>query len=150
MQRFSHQALLLRTKVELTRRKECLLKSIISLVTKWLGLESAIPLERVVKIIKGTVRRSRWHPSVDLKLKMTKVGDSASSRFNLCTKFNGEKVSQQICETTLRVRSKVAPQCYECQGIGHLAKECPAQRRRGRTRNSPGRENPSERLRSRC
>ena len=34
---------------------------------------------------------------------------------------------------------------YECKGLGHFAEECPAQRkRRGRTRNSPVKWNPSE------
>jgi hypothetical protein len=47
MQRFSRQALLLRTKVQLIRRKEHLLMSIISLVPKWSGSESAILLERL-------------------------------------------------------------------------------------------------------
>jgi hypothetical protein len=152
MQRFSRQTLLLRTKVELTRRKEHLIMLTISLVPKWSRLESAMPLEKASEIVECTVRVGRLHPSDWLKLEMSKVADSASSLFNffnLCTKFNGEKISQQICETTLRVRSKVAPQYYKCQGIGHFAKECPAQRRRGRTRNSPGKGNPNERSRSR-
>jgi hypothetical protein len=89
----------------------------ISLVPKWSRLESAIPLENALEIVECTVKRGRWHPSVELKLEMSKVADSASSLFKLCTKFHKEKISQQICETTLRVRSKVAPQYYECQGI---------------------------------
>jgi hypothetical protein len=88
-----------------------------------------MPLEKALEIIKCTVKRGRWHPYDWLKLKMSKVADSASSLFNLGTKFNGEKISQQICETTLRVRSKVTPQYYKCQGIGNFAKKCPAQRR---------------------
>jgi hypothetical protein len=107
MQSFSRQALLSRTKVELTRRKEHLLMFTISLVPKWSGLESAIPLEKALEIIKGTVKRGRWHPSEWLKLEMSKVADSASSLFNLYTKSNGEKISQEICETTIRVKYKV-------------------------------------------
>jgi hypothetical protein len=62
MQRFSSQALLLRTKVELTRRKEHLLMLTISLVPKWSGLESAIPPKKALEIVVGTVRVGRWQP----------------------------------------------------------------------------------------
>jgi len=52
-------------------------------------------------------------------------------------------------ETTYSKRSKTALQCYECQGIGHFTKNCPArQRRRGKTKNSHGKRKPSERLMS--
>jgi hypothetical protein len=121
----------------------------ISIVPKWSPLESDMPLEKALEFMKGTVKRERWHLSGWLKLEMPKVADTASSFFNLCTKFNREKISQQICETTLRVRSMVASQYYKCQGIGYFSKECPAQRRRLRKRNSPGKGNPSERSRSR-
>jgi hypothetical protein len=35
--------------------------------------------------------------------------------------------------------------CYECEGRGHFARECPTRIKRGQTRDSPGRKNPSER-----
>jgi len=48
-------------------------------------------------------------------------------------------------ESTFRDRPKTALRCYECQGIGHFTKECPArQKRRGKRQNSPGKKNPSE------
>jgi len=59
MQKSSRQALLLKSKAELTRRKEHLLMSTISLVPKWSGSESAIPLEKVIEIIEDTVRIGR-------------------------------------------------------------------------------------------
>jgi hypothetical protein len=151
MQRFNHQALLLRTKVELTRRKKHLLMLTISLVPKWSGSESAIPLEKALYIIKCTVKRGQWHPSVDLKLEMSKVADAASSLFKSCPKFDKEKMSWKKLGSTLSVRSKAASQYYKCQGIGNFVKECPAQRRRRwRTRNSPRKGNPSEPSRLRC
>ena len=149
MQNSSRQVFLLEAKAELIRRKEHLLMSIISFVTKWSDAESAIPLEKLIENNEGTARIGRWHPSDGSKLEKSQVADPASSRFNLGPKFQRERTAGQKFETTLRVRPKVASQCYECQGIGHFAKECPAlRRRRGRTRKSPGKGNPSERSRS--
>jgi len=149
MQTSSRQALLLKSKAELKRRKEHLLMLTTSLVPKWLVSELATRLESVIEIIEGTVRIGRWHPSDDLKLETAKVVDPASSRFNLGPKLQRERKTGQKFEPTLRVRSKVASQCNEWQGIGHFAKEYPElRRRRGRTRNSPGKGNLRERSRS--
>ena len=149
MQKLSRQALL-KSKAELTRRKGHLLMSTISLVPKLLGSESATPLERVIEISEGTVRIGRWHPSDDSRIETAKVADPASSRFYAGPKLQRERIAGHKFETTLSVGSKVASQCYECKGIGRFAEECPAQRkRRGRTRNSPGKGNPSERSRLR-
>jgi len=194
MQKSSRQALL-KSKAELTRRKEHLLM----LVPKQLGSESATPLDRVFEIIKGTVRigrrypsdeskaerakvadsasshfysgpkfqreritghnvkivegiirLGRWYPSNDLTLETAKVANSASSRFYSGPKLHRERLAGHKFEATLSVRPKVASRYYECKGIGHFAEECLAQRKqRGRTRNSPGKVNPSERSRSR-
>jgi len=100
------------------------------------------------QIIEDAFRIGRWHPSDDSKLETAKVADPTSSRLYSGPKLQRERGKGHKFETTLSVASKVASY-YECQGIGHFAKECPAQRRRrGRTRNSPGKGNPSERSRS--
>jgi len=149
MQKLSRQALL-KSKAELTSRKEHLLMSTISLVPKWLGSESAKTLERVIEISEGTVSIGRWHTSDGSKLKTAKVADRASSRFYSDPKLQRERIAGHKFGTTLSVRSKFASQYYECKGLGHFAEECPAQRtRRGRTKNSPGKGNPSERSRLR-
>jgi len=149
MQDSSRRAFPLEAKAELNRRKEHLLMSINSLVTKWSGAESAIPLEKLIQNNEGTAIIGRWHPSDGSKLEKSQVADPASSRFNLGPKFQRERTAGQKFETTLRVRPKVASRCYKCQGIGHFTKECSARpKRRGRTRNSPGKGNPSERSRS--
>ena len=141
--------------------------SLISLIPKWPGSEPTNSLEKFIltleasarigrrepkdtlQNIESTAKIGRWHPSDCLKLEASKVADPASSRFNLCPKFHGKKISWQKFETTLRDRSKAALRCYRWEGIGHFAKECPARRRRrGRTRNLPGKWNPSERSRS--
>jgi len=103
-----------------------------------------------VKIVEGTIRLGRWYPSNDLRLETAKVADSASSRFYSGPKLQRERLAAHKLEATLSVESKVASQYYEFKGIGHFAEECTAQRkRRGRTRNSQGKVNLSERSRSR-
>jgi len=135
-----------------TIHKEFLL---IVLIQKWPGSEPTNHLEKFILTLEASARIGRWEPEntveiITLKLEAPKVADPASSRFNSGPKFQRERIAGHKFEPTLRVRSEAASQYYKCQGIGHFAKECPArQRRRGRTRNSPGKGNPSERSRSR-
>jgi len=99
-----------------------------------------------VKVVECTIRLGRWHPSNDLTLETAKVADSANSRFYSGPKLHRERLEGHKFEATLSVESKVASQRHECKGIGNFAEECLAQqKRRGRTRNSPGKGNPSER-----
>jgi hypothetical protein len=51
----------------------------ISSVPKWSRLESTMPLEKALEIIKGAVRVGRWYPSDWLKLEMWKVADTVRS-----------------------------------------------------------------------
>jgi hypothetical protein len=103
-----------------------------------------------VEIVEGTIRVGRWHPSDDSRLETAKVADSASPRFYSGPKLQRERLAGHKFGATLSGESKVASQRYECKRIGHFAEECLAQRKqRGRTRNSPGKGNPSERSRTR-
>ena len=129
--------------------------SLILLIPKWSGSDSTNSLEEFISTLEASARIGKWEPEntveiITLKLEASKVADPASSRFNLGPKLQRERIAGHKFEPTLRVRSEAASQYYKCQGIGHFAKECPAQqRRRGRTRNSPGKGNPNERSRSR-
>jgi len=105
MQKIRRQALL-KSKAELTRRMGHLLMLTISLVPKWLGSESATPLERVIEISEGTVRKGRWYPSNDSKLETAKVADPASSRFYSGPKLQRERITGhkiEITEGTVRI-----------------------------------------------
>jgi len=90
--------------------------------------------------------RNRTVTSVQLfEISSVENSDPASSLFNSCPKFHGKKTSLQKFETSLRDRSKAPLPCCECQGVWNFAKECPAQQiRRGKSKNSPGKGNPTE------
>jgi hypothetical protein len=75
--------------------------------------------------------------------------DNVRTFDNSCPKLHGKNVLWQNFETTFRKMLKSALQYYECHGIRHFANKClQRQRRRGKTNNSPGKENPSERSKS--
>ena len=126
-----------------------------AIITKRSGSEPTKHVEKFSLTREDSVRIGRWVPEntvevITLKLEASKVDNPASSRFNMGPKFQREGVEGHKFDPTLRIRLKVASEYYKCQGIGHFAKGCPAQRRRGeRTRNSPGKGNPSERARTR-
>ena len=50
-----------------------------------------------------------------------------------------------ISGSTRDVQARTEPRCYECEGRGHIARECPPRLKCEKTRNAPGKENPSER-----
>ena len=128
--------------------------SVIALVPKRSGSEPTKHVEKFSLTREASVRIGRREPEdtgeiITLKLEASKVDNPVSSRFNMGPKFQREGIEGYKFDPTLRIRPKVASEYYKCQGIGHFAEGCPAQRRRReRTRNSPGKGNPSERARS--
>jgi hypothetical protein len=91
-------------------------------------------LEEFVEITAQTEWRD---PSGCLKLTL-KVTDLASLLFNL-------RLNRQEFRTKFADKRKTASKHCECQGIGHIAKKCPAwEKRREKTKNSPGKSNPSK------
>jgi hypothetical protein len=60
---------------------------------------------------------------------------------------NGARSSDRAgpSSNTRRVQYGSEPRCYECQGHGHLARECPTRLKREKSQNAPRKKNPSER-----
>jgi len=92
--------------------------SLVSLIPKWSGTESAVSLEEFFSHIEGSARIGHWLEIDCLQVAVLGLVD------NVWTFYNVENVLWQNFET-FRKRSKTALQCYECQGIRHFAKECP-------------------------
>jgi len=117
--------------------------SLVSRVPKWSGTESAIALEEILPSSEGSARIGHWWEADCLQVVVLGLVD------NVRTFYKGEDVLWQNFGTTFRKNSESALQCCKCQGIRHLAKECPKrQRRRAKMKNSPGKENPNVRLKS--
>jgi hypothetical protein len=83
-------------------------------------------------------KQNGWRdPSGCSKLTL-KVTDLASLLYNL-------RLNRQEIGMTFAGKRKAGSKHCECQGIRHIAKKCPArEKRRGKTKNSPGKSNPSE------
>ena len=117
--------------------------SLVSRVSKGSGSESAIALEEILPSSEGSARIGHWWETDCLQVVVLGLVD------NVRTFYKGEDVLWQNFGTTFRKNSKSALQYYECQGVGHFGRKCPTrQRRRGKTKNSPGKNDPTERLKS--
>jgi hypothetical protein len=99
MQDASLQAQLLESKAEITRLTEHLSMktptihndlSLISLVPKWLGSESAVSLEEFFENYKSAAKIGRWHSSDCMQIAALKLSDSATTSYNACLELHAE------------------------------------------------------------
>ena len=117
--------------------------SLVSRVSKGSGSESAIALEEILPGSEGSARIGHWWETDCLQVVVLGLVE------NVRTFYKGEDVFWQNFGTTFRKNVKPALCGYECQGVGHFGWKCPTrQRGRGKTKNSPGINYPTERLKS--
>jgi hypothetical protein len=112
--------------------------SLVYLVPKWSGTESAISLVEFFLSIEGSARGGQWLQADCLQVAVLGLVDNVRTFFNSCPELHGENVLWQTFETTFRDRQGTARRCYECQGIGHCQGMPRTEKRRGETKNSPG------------
>jgi hypothetical protein len=80
--------------------------SLISLIPKWSGLESAISLEEFISNIEGAAELGRWQNSDCVRIAALKFTDLARSFYNTCQEFRVEDTTWQIFKDIFRQRFK--------------------------------------------
>jgi hypothetical protein len=82
--------------------------SLISLVPKWSGLESAVPLEEFFASIEGSAQIGRWERADKLQIAVLKLTDSAKMFYNGCLELHGENTTWEEFKSAFRKRFRDA------------------------------------------
>ena len=116
--------------------------SLVSRVSKGSGSESAIALEEILPSSEGSARIGHGLETDCFQVVVLGLVNNVRT-------LHGEDVLWKNFGTSHRKNMKPALGGYECQGVGHFGRECPTrQRRRGKSKNSQGKNDPTERLKS--
>jgi hypothetical protein len=78
--------------------------SLISLIPKWPGLESGVPLEEFFESIDGSVHIGRWSEADKLHIAALKLTESARMFHNGCPELQKENVTLQEFKSPFRGR----------------------------------------------
>jgi hypothetical protein len=109
------QAELLETKNELQRLRESMSLgaptvhkdlSLISLLPKWSGLDSVVPLEEFFARIEASAKIGRWEESDKREIAVLRLNGFAKLFYQGCTEFHEEGVTWQIFKDAFRGRYK--------------------------------------------
>ena len=101
---------------------------------------------------------AKFDESVSVKLRSTsrsdrerqsarRTADARPSNYMSGQQFRtSHSTNKSVTSASTRdVQTRVEMRCYECEGRGNFARECPTRLKGARTRNSPGKRNPSGR-----
>lgn len=78
--------------------------SLISLVPKWSGLDSAIPLEEFFSNIEGSARLGHWEETDKIRAATLRLTDSARTFYNGCPELHDENVTWEQFKKEFRKR----------------------------------------------
>jgi len=107
------QEQLLESKAEITRLRERLSigtptvhkdLSLISLVPKWSGSESAVLLEEFFESIESGAKIGRWHSADCMQIAALKLTESARTFYNTCLELNEEEATWDKFKKVFRQR----------------------------------------------
>ena len=82
--------------------------SLISLIPKWSGSETAVPLEEFFSSLEGAARIGRWQESDKLQVAILKLTDSARLFYSGCPELHTEDATWQKFKGAFRKRFKDA------------------------------------------
>jgi hypothetical protein len=80
--------------------------SLISLVPKWSGLESAVSLEEFISSIEGAAKIGRWQDSDCVQIAVLKLIDLTKSFYNACQDLHTEDTIWQKFKEVFQQRFK--------------------------------------------
>ena len=70
--------------------------SLVSLVPKWSGLDSAVPIEEFFASIEGAAQKGNWEESDQIRIAVPKLTDAARLFYNGCPKLNRKDASWEM------------------------------------------------------
>jgi hypothetical protein len=80
--------------------------SLVPLVPKWLGSESAVPLEEFFSTIESSAWIGKWHELDKLEVAILRLKDAAKIFYNGCSELHSEGVTWQKFKDAFRNRFK--------------------------------------------
>ena len=77
-------------------------KGLISLVPKWSGLESGVPLEEFFDSIESSAQIGRWDEIDKLRIATLRLTDAAKMFYNGCTELHEENANWEDFKSAFR------------------------------------------------